>query len=305
VKQYWQFQVEMVDWFYKTVQTRHGFIVFCGLSIGLFYLPVWLGYLIQRSLGGAAGWLLILVMLSLAFSDLWKKRHQLEKLTAPEADRLLGHLLIASAVFVFPFCRFAIWSQAILWLIILVGIAVSSWGVTFFRQFKLAALFFGLTVYPKLGIISRTVWEFFFPPNYLENSMAWVSASILETFGWSATSIGRSIVMPQGAVAVGWGCNGLDMAITMALAVLFMGLLFKLNTPQILSLMSVAAVLALTANIPRLILVTIAYVYWGEQWFKFWHGFLGGQIFSGIVFTILYYAVIAIVKQQPTKSLRD
>jgi exosortase/archaeosortase family protein len=237
-------------------------------------------------------------MLCLALSDLWEKRHEIGELAASEADRLLGHLLIISGIFVFPFCRFALWSQAIVWLMVMIGIAISSWGVTFFQQFKLATFFMGLTVYPKLGIISRTVWEFFVPLNYLENLMAWICASLLQIIGWSATPRGRMIVMPEGAVEVGWGCNGLDMAITMAIAVLFMGLFFKLNKTQIFGLMAVTSVLALIANIPRLILVTIAYVYWGEQWFQFWHGFWGGQIFSSILFTIVYYAVMAVTSQR-------
>lgn len=264
----------------------------------MLYLPVWLGHLIQRAFSGAVSWFLILGMLYLASLELLKKRHRLEKLAASEADRLLGHTLIFSGIVLFPFFRFAIWSQAIIWLIVLVGIAVSSWGVAFFKQFKIATLFMTLTVYPRLGIISRIAWEFFVPPNSLENIMAWITAFSLNALGRSAIPVGRFISMPEGSVEIGWGCNGLDMAITMAISVLFLGLLFKLSQLQILSLMTAAAILALIANVPRLILVTIAYVYWGEQWFKFWHGLWGGQIFSSILFTIYYYAVIAVAKRR-------
>lgn len=302
---YRQFQATVLNWLNKTVQTRHGLIVLCGLLVGLFYFPVWSGYLLRRALGGGVSWFLILGMLYLAWSELFEKRHELEELVASEADRLLGHLLIIIGIFLFPFCRFAIWSQSIIWLIILVGVVVSSWGVAFFKRFKLAAFFVGLSVYPRLGIISRTAWEFFVPPNYLENSMAWISASFLQIFGWSAIPKGRLIILPKGVVEVGWGCNGLDMAITMAIAVLFMGLLFKLNKVQLFSIMVISVVLALIANIPRLILVTIAYVYWGKEWFEFWHGFWGGQIFSSLLFTILYYMLMAIIKQRSTKSLGD
>jgi exosortase/archaeosortase family protein len=135
--------------------------------------------------------------------------------------------------------------------------------------------------------------------------MAGISVSLLKLFGSSAQANGRFIIMPEGSVEVGWGCNGLDMAITMAIAIFFMGLLFKLNQRQILGLMLAAVAIALIANIPRLILVSIAYVYWGDWWFDFWHGFWGGQIFSTILFTLFYYSVMAVVKCQKPTSLAD
>jgi exosortase/archaeosortase family protein len=261
--------------------------------------------LIERAFEGAASWFLILGMLYLAAANLFEKRRQLASLSPLEVDRLLGHLLIISGTLLFPFCRFALWSQALIWLLILTGIALSCWGVGFFQQCKIATFFLGLSVYPKLGNISRTIWDTFFPAHALENMMASVSVSLFNLFGGSAQANGRFIIMPEGSVEVGWGCNGLDMAITMAIAIFFMGLLFKLKRGAIFGLMAAAVAVALIANIPRLILVSIAYVYWGKAWFEFWHGFWGGQIFSTILFTIFYYSVMAVVKQQNSNLIPD
>ena len=44
--------------------------------------------------------------------------------------------------------------------------------------------------------------------------------------------------------------------------------------------MTIGIVLALAFNVPRIVLMTLAVVYWGKDAFEFWHGAWGGQIFS-------------------------
>ncbi len=216
----------------QVLKTNHGRFSLVGLSIGLIYLPAWLGYLVPQALKGKIGWFLILSMLFLAGWELWSKRETLERLEASEEDRLLGCLLIASGVILFPFCRFAIWPQSLLWLLILVGIVFSTWGIKFFYRFMMPAFFVGLTVYPRIGLISRFVWELLTPPQFLEKAMAWASTLAMRSIGFPATNEGVFITFPKGAVEVGWGCNGLDMAITVAAAGLFMGLLYRQERSQ-------------------------------------------------------------------------
>ena len=286
----------------EAVKTYHGRIVLLGLVAGLAYLPMWLGYLVPQALIGKIGWFLILSMLFLAGWEVWNKRKVLTALSASEEDRLIGHLFIFAGVGLFPFLRYALWPQALLWLLILVGIAMSTWGLSVFAKFLMPCFFIGLTVYPRIGLISRFVWELFTPPQFLEKTMAGGATLAMKAIGFPATHQGVFITFPTGAVEVGWGCNGLDMAITIAAAGLFMGLLYKQKRRQMIWLIIAAAVVALLANIPRLMLVTIAHVYWGEWWFHFWHGFWGGQIFSGVLFTIYYYVVEALTKQAPPKK---
>ena len=288
----------------QALKTNHGRFSLVGLSIGLFYLPAWLGYLVPQALKGKIGWFLILSMLFLAGWELWSKRQTLEQLEASEEDRLLGYLLIASGVILFPFCRFAIWPQSLLWLLILVGIIFSNWGVIFFYRFMIPTFFVGLTVYPRIGLISRFVWELLTPPQFLEKTMAWISTLAMRSIGFPAANEGVFITFPEGAVEVGWGCNGLDMAITVAAAGLFMGLMYKQKRSQMTWLILASAVISLIANVPRLMLVTIAHVYWGPWWFHFWHGFWGGQIFSGILFTIYYYVAEALMSKQSAQANR-
>ena len=297
-----QFSKALYPRLQQALRTNRGRFVLIGLSTGLLYLPVWLGYLIPQALRGKIGWFLVLSMLSLAGLELWSKKQTLEKLDASEEDRLIGYLLIGAGVTLFPFCRFAIWPQALLWLIILIGIACATWGISFFYRFIMPTFFIGLTVYPRIGLISRFVWELLFPDQLLEKVMAVIASAGMRVIGFPATQEGVFITFPKGAVEVGWGCNGLDMAITIAAAGLFMGLLYKQKRTQMIWLTGLGAMIALIANIPRLMLVTIAHVYWGEWWFHFWHGFWGGQIFSGVLFTLYYYALMALVDQKPSKS---
>lgn len=287
----------------KAAKSHHGRFILLGLLVGLFYFPQWVGYLLPRALKGKTGWFLICCMLCMIGFELWNKQAVLNRMQASEEDRWLGHALIIAGVLVFPFCRFALWSQSLAWLCVLIGIAIASWGLVFFYKFPIATFFASLTVYPRVGLISRGLWDFFTPHLLLEKTMAQASSWAMRMIGFTAMPQGRFIFFPEGAVEVGWGCNGLDMAITIALAGLFMGLIYRQKRSEMIWLISCSIVVALIANVPRLMLVSIAYVYWGPQWFHFWHGFWGGQIFSGVLFTIYYYWVTARITKGKEKSL--
>jgi hypothetical protein len=46
----------------------------------------------------------------------------------------------------------------------------------------------------------------------------------------------------------------------------------------------------------------MASIYWGEAAFDFWHSTWGAQIFSAVLFTVYYYAVMAVIKKRPKRS---
>ncbi len=293
-----QFVKAFITWCQNSIKTFHGVLTLVGLTTGLFYLPVWLGYLVPRAIEGKVGGVLIACMLALAGFKLWQKRLVLKRIKATEDDRFLGHLLILVGTIAFPWLRFAMWPQAVAWIIILLGIAISTWGVSMPFRFPLATFFIALTAYPRMGLISRFVWELITPSEWLESTMAWTTGTALRWIGFPATQSGKFISFPEGSVEVGWGCNGLDMAITIAAVGLFLGIFYKQKPSQTLISMLVAAALAFIFNIPRLMLVVVAYVYWGMGWFKFWHGFWGGQIFVSILLTIYYYALMAMIDKK-------
>lgn len=281
-----------------------GRFVLAGLAVGLVYLPAWLPQLVVRAAQGSAGLPLILAALFLGARQLWVNRRAINEMQASEEDQVMGRMLIIASLALLPFFRFAIWPQAILWLLALAGIALSSWGLSFFWRYPLAPLLVAITVYPKPGVFARLVWEALTPYQFLERIMAQAGAVALRWVGQPAVVEGTIVAIPPaGAVDVDWGCNGFNMAFTMAAAGLIMGLFLKQRWPGVLAIMVIGAILALLFNVPRIMLLAFAAIHWGEASFKFWHGHWGGQIFSGVLFTVYYYAVMGYVKRRPRSSV--
>lgn len=281
------------------IKTNHGRIVLLGLVIGLFYFPLWIHDLVIRSVGGSTGLALISCAALMALFPLWKNRQPLFQLVASEEDRIIGHLLILGSVAIFPFFRSELWAQALIWLFVLIGITLSTWGATFFIKYPLTTFLIPLTVYTRPGVLAQGTWRFLMPPNMLENIMATASVKVLQLMGQAAVAQGRFITMPAGgAVEVAWRCNGFNMAVAMAVTGLLLGIFFKRTRFQIARLMLVGAVVGLVFNVPRVMLMAMAHAYWGKWWFDFWHGSWGAQIFVGVLFTVYYYVAMAMLNRQ-------
>ena len=284
------------------LRSFHGSLVLLGLFIGLCYLPNWLASLFERGPQSTDGFSLIICFIGLSLYLFWQQHKQIIQLKATEEDRILGHMLIIAGITLFPFCRFATWPQAILWALILIGIASSTWGLGFFKHHTLLALITLATAYPQPTTTVRLLWEALTPYKYLERGMAQAGASALQLIGLPATAVNTLVTFPEGAVDVDWGCNGFDMALTMAVAGLIMGILLKQSPLKILGFIAVGVIAGLLFNIPRIMLLAVSSVYWGAASFDFWHGPWGGQLFTTVLFTVYYYAVMAIAKHKPRKA---
>jgi exosortase len=285
----------------ESLRTTHNRIVSCGLLVGFCYLPFRLLDLIDATLRGMPS-ILMTCAIGLGLHMLWQKRSQLTNLQVSEADRLLGHLLIIGGVILAPVAFFAEWSQRLDWAIILIGIACSCWGLTFFKLNPLPIFLIGMGLIPEPFRLGKAMWETFLPPQVLERFMAWGGGIGLQAIGQPATVQGTTISLPGGTVDVQWACNGFDMAVTMGVASLVLGLFLKQSVSKLIGMVALGMVLALLFNFPRIMLLALSEAYWGKASFDFWHGVWGGQIFSTILFTIYYYAVMALVKRRPTKS---
>lgn len=269
-----------------------------GLSMGLWYLPTWLAGLLDRGPQSTDGFTLAACFVGLSLCLLWRQRQQLALLKSAEEDRLLGIILIVCGVVLFPFCRFAIWPQALLWALVLAGIALSCWGMDFFWRHQLLAGSVLVTVYPQPMLTARLLWEAVVPYRFLEQVMAQAGAGALRLFGWQAAAVETLITLPEGAVDIDWGCNGFDMALTMAIAGLVMGLFLQQSQVKICGFVAIGVAAALLFNVPRVMLLAVASVYWGAGWFEFWHGPWGGQLFSGVLFTVYYYVVMGLANRE-------
>lgn len=291
-----------LTWAGSLFKTHHGRIVLAGLCFGLVYFPLWLYDLVIRSISGSTGLVLISSAAVLAIAPLYQKRRWLRQNTAPEEDRIVGHLLILGGLALVPFFWPAMWAQALIWLFVLIGIVLSTWGSAFFAKYPLTTFLMPLTVYTRPGILAQGAWRFVMPPYVLENAMASVSTKVLQWIGQPATVEGRFVMMPSGAVEVAWRCNGFNMAVAMAVTGLLLGIFFKRTRSQIIRLMIVGAIAGLMFNVPRIMLMVMAHAYWGKWWFDFWHGSWGAQIFVAVLFTVYYYVAMAMLERQKRVS---
>lgn len=285
----------------QSQKTRHTRIVAAGLLVGAAYFPFWLLRLVQGSLVGAAT-ILMAAMLALGLYRLWQHRPQLTQLEASEDDRLLGHILIFCGIALSPIGFFSEWAQRLIFIVILIGVAMSSWGLTVFRVFPLPIALIGLGLFPQPTALAKALWEVFTPPKMLEQFMAWSGTVGLNAIGQPATQMGTVITLVGKSVDVNFGCSGFDMATIMAVASFVLALFLKQPLPKVALMMGVGIGLAFLANIPRIMLLAASEAYWGRPTFHFWHGPWGGQIFSTILFTIYYYVVMAIAKQKPAEN---
>jgi exosortase/archaeosortase family protein len=279
------------------LKTGHTRLVSAGLLVGLFFWPLWLYDIIRGTLHGAAS-LMILSAFALGLYQLWLQRQPLSRLRPASEDRWLGHLIIIVGIGAAPFCAFSEWSQKLIWILILVGIAISSWGLSFFARYPGATFLIGVGLFPQPTTVGKAVWEAFTPPEMLERFMAWCGSLGLWLIGQSASTQWNLIVLPSTTVRVDWGCSGYDLACIAGVASLLMALFFKQSFWRTVVIIGIGIVVALIANVPRIVLMSMAAAYWGKESFEFWHGFWGGQIFLILLFTVHYYAVMAVVKQK-------
>lgn len=289
------------QWVQQGLTTYHGRLMLAGLAVGGIYLPFWLHDITVSTARGSAS-LLVASAFGLGLYQLWTKRQQLAQLQASNEDRWLGHLMIFAGLGAAPFCLFTEWAQKLVWLFILAGIAISTWGLSFFSRHVAAVILIIVGLFPSPAIVSRMLWDTFTPPEMLERFMAWGGGVGLRLIGQAAEVNQSYITLPEGTVLVDWGCSGYDLACIGAAASLLMALYLNQSFGRTIVLVLVGIVLALIANVPRIMLMAMADAYWGPESFEFWHGFWGGQIFLTILFTVHYYVVMALINKQSSKS---
>lgn len=276
-------------------RTDHNRLVTIGLLVGVVFWPFWLYDIIKGTLHGGAS-LLLTAAFGLGLYQLWMQRQSLRRLSASSEDRWLGHLILIGGIGATPFAAFTEWSQKLIWLMILVGIAVSTWGCSFFSKYLASVFLIAVGLFPQPTAVGQAVWEVFTPPEMLERLMAWSGGIGLRLIGQAAEVERAIITLPGGSVEVDWGCSGYDLASIAAVTSLLMALFFKQSFWKSSYILAVGIGLALGANVPRIVLMAMAAAYWGHESFEFWHGFWGGQIFLSLLFSVHYYAVMAIIR---------
>jgi exosortase/archaeosortase family protein len=288
----------------KTVnRSAHNRIVAFGILVLLCFLPTWLSVVWQTIPGNSSAFLLNLGFLYLGVDTFWKHRQQLADEPATEDEKVLGYCLIIGGATCFLICFSSVSLKALICMVILLGIAICNWGIAVLQKYPLAIVLIFISVYPNLVYVANTLRETL-TGKTLESFMAWMSGMGFLAFGQPVSINGPYLALtstmdPQKAVEVASGCSGFDMAYPIAGLAFIMGMYFKQTWKKIFALMVIGVVLALAFNVPRIMLLAIAVVYWGKESFDFWHGPIGGQIFSTIMLTLYYYIAMAVIDQKP------
>jgi len=284
------------------LSTHHGRLFALGVLAGLVYLPTWLSAQLHSVFNGGSSFLINVSLLWLGFSQLWHNRQDLQQLIASKDDRLAGHLLIIGGAFWLPFSRHSASMQALVWLLISIGLVWSSFGLRFFTKYCGVCLIILLGMYPSVLFLINLLLFSVMPSVWITGPVALVSSQALTFMGQASSVVGNSILLNGESVVVAPACSGIDMALSLACLCLILGLIFKYSPRRIGAAMLICAGIAMVFNIPRVMIMVIAIVYWGQESFDFWHGPWGGQIFATIMFTAAYYAIATIYSLDKQKK---
>ncbi|MBE9207454.1 cyanoexosortase C [Nostoc sp. LEGE 06077] len=272
---------------------KHNQVILCGLFVGLYYyLFFWLKTLIQFLIGGSTFPLLTIAAAYLGLYELWQNKNKITKLNTTTIQRNLGCSIILFGVTLFPFSVYKGWSQAFVWLGILLGIIFSTWGKNFFKDYKRPIFLIFLSIYPGIYSLPAYIWRALTPERTMDYIQAWSVNLALHAIGYPSTLDKTLVKLPTGSVDIGWGCNGFDLMVLMLMTSVLIGIAYRLTSFQILTISLLGCLIAFTFNTVRIALLEISVAYWDGKTFDFWHDGWGGQIFSAAMFTTFYYLLV-------------
>jgi exosortase/archaeosortase family protein len=285
----------------SSLRSIHNWILLAGATFGLgVYLPTLLSLSATVLVSGMPHLILNVLLIGLAIRQL--RRERTSVLEVAIEDQWLGSGLILGGLAIFYLYYPAITSQSLGCMIIFVGGVLSYQGLPFLRRQWLAIALVIASFHPNLERIARHLWNIVAYPQALSNWMAWSGGALLRAIGQPVSVEEQFVVLPAGVVEVASGCDGFEMAFVMTLSAIIIGIAFRVRSRQMILLIAIGITLALVLNVFRIAVMVLAAVYWGKDAFEFWHGTVGGQIFSGILFTIYYYATQPLLNAQKSKS---
>jgi exosortase/archaeosortase family protein len=294
-----------LDLFQKSLRTSHTRFMTLAALVAACYLPAWIGFLIHSTFGGSSVPILNIGAIVLVIQVFVQNREKINAFEVAEDDRFLGYGLTILGMVAFAYFRAfhsSISFQALSVMTIVIGMIWSSWGLTSIIRFPVTIFLCIASIYPDPFFITIRIFRFFTSENSLEQVMAQVTSMGLNLIGFQAVSNVMAVTLPQGSVLVGPACSGADMIFILMSVGFLTGKFMKLSYLKTSILMAFGLILAVTMNIPRLMLLAVAAVYWGKSYFDFWHGSIGGQIFAGLLFTLYYYGVEAILKYKKSTT---
>jgi exosortase len=293
---------QALDQLKRLSQTTHGRVVLLGLAVVACYFPT-LGRVTWQVMSkGGSDFLINMGLMGLAGREFWQHRGEIAQMDAPPEDRWMGYAILGCGLAMIPMALNSASLQALLAAMILGSLMLSQWGISFFVRFPGSIVMLLFSFYPDMGFLANQTWRAVTPHLTLEKMTAALASSGLQGIGFKAVAQDSLLSLPEGAVEVASGCSGFDMAFTLLAVGGLMGIYYRLQKRKTIAIMAVGVLLALAMNIPRVMLLAIASVYWGKASFDFWHGPIGGQMFAMVLFTIFHYMVMYVVGRSSVKS---
>lgn len=283
------------------LKTHHGRMILLACLLIVAYVPVWLAWVGGELLHGSSYSFVTLGFLYLGLRDILRYRKRADKPLVSSDERWLGYFLILGSLLLFLPLRSSVSLQALLFAGTVAGLMISTWGFEFINRHKLTMTLLLISFYPNLSYLLNVIRRNL-TGDSLEQVMAYSGSWMFQLLGQSSHVDGVFLFLADGAVEVASGCSGADMAFPIAGMAIVLGLLFEQSIKKIVLLTFAGMALALVFNVPRVMLLTIAIVHWGQESFDFWHGTWGGQIFSGILFTVYYYLFMWIIESGKTNE---
>ncbi|GAP97358.1 hypothetical protein NIES2104_39050 [Leptolyngbya sp. NIES-2104] len=282
----------------SSLRSIHNWILLLGATFGIgVYLPTLFTRGAGVQIGGIPQPILSLLAIGLAVRQLKHQRNRNE----PEIeDQWLGSGLVLGGLALFYSYYPAIAPQFFSCVVILVGGVLSDQGWKFLRRYWVAIALLSASLHPNWERIARHLWAVFVPSDALAEWMAWGGSWVLKAIGQPITRQEEFLILPAGSVEVASGCDGFSMSLVVAISAVMIGLAFRVRGWAIAQLIAIGIGMAVILNVFRIAVMVLAAVYWGKESFEFWHGTIGGQIFSGILFTLYHYAIQPIL--DPKKS---
>jgi exosortase len=280
----------------------------CGLLLEVYYLLHWVVMTFQQALAGSSNVLIGVSLIGWSAQKLWCESfgsfqsNRGEKSRPISEENVLGNLLILAGLgifFAYPATAAVI--RVFACVMILTGILCSRFGFDSLHRHWLPLIILIPGLHPNLERVARQIWDAFMPAGILEHFMAQSGSVVLRTIGFPAVSQNNLLILPTGSVNVASGCDGFSMAFTLAATGFVLGLFLAKCKRVVVMLVLCGALLAFGFNVPRVALMTIASIYWGQASFEFWHGPIGGQVFSAFLVTVYYYVAMFFLN---SRSLR-
>jgi exosortase len=284
----------------------------CGLFLEVYSLLHWVVMTFQQALAGSSNFLIGVSLIGWSGQKLWRDSFASswsncnDKSRAVSEEKVLGNLLILAGIGIFfGYPATAAVIRVFACVMVLAGILCSRFGFDSLHRHWLPLLILIPGLHPNLERVARQIWDAFTPAGILEHFMAQSGSVVLRTLGVPAVSQNNLLILPTGSVNVASGCDGFSMAFTLAATGFVLGLFLAKPKRMVVMLVLFGALLAFGFNVPRVALMTIASIYWGQASFEFWHGPIGGQVFSAFLVSVYYYVAMFFLNPRSLRKLPE